>query len=131
VIAYGLSILFDAYALRLLGAAREAGIFAVAPFIGALLAIPLLSERLGVRGWTAALVMAGGVGLMLRERHEHVHTHIELVHEHAHVHDDHHRHAHDRFVDPREPHSHAHPHEPLTHAHPHVSDVHHRHSHGD
>src|SRR4029079_17857230 len=46
---YGLSILLDVYALRLLGAAREAALFATAPFIGALVSMALLGERLGGR----------------------------------------------------------------------------------
>ena len=40
--SYGTSILLDAYALRLLGAAREAAYFATAPFLGALGAVLLL-----------------------------------------------------------------------------------------
>src|SRR4029077_6767512 len=35
-LSYGLSILLDAYALRFVGAAREAAYFATAPFFGAL-----------------------------------------------------------------------------------------------
>ncbi len=45
-ISYGVSIVLDAYALRSLGAAREAVIFATAPFVGAIVALPLLSETL-------------------------------------------------------------------------------------
>ena len=45
-LSYGLSTLLDAYALRFVGAAREAAYFATAPFFGALVAVPLLGERL-------------------------------------------------------------------------------------
>ena len=45
-ISYGASILLDAYALRDLGAAREAAYFATAPFFGAALSIPLLGKTM-------------------------------------------------------------------------------------
>jgi drug/metabolite transporter (DMT)-like permease len=129
--AYGISILFDAYALRMLGAAREAAIFATAPFAGALLAVPLLGERWNLVDVAAATAMAAGVVLLVGARHEHRHTHEALVHDHRHVHDEHHRHEHPPGVDPSQPHSHPHRHEALVHSHPHVSDVHHRHRHGE
>ncbi|MBX5482385.1 MAG: DMT family transporter [Myxococcaceae bacterium] len=126
--AYGASLLLDAHALRLLGASREAALFATAPFIGALLAIPLLHERPTAWDGAASVFMATGVVQLLRERHAHRHTHEAMVHEHLHVHDAHHAHAHEGPV--HEPHSHRHRHEPITHDHPHVSDLHHRHAHG-
>jgi drug/metabolite transporter (DMT)-like permease len=128
---YGLSILLDVYALRLLGAAREAALFATAPFIGALTSIPLLGERLGARELGAMAAMAVGVVLLVRARHSHRHTHEPLEHDHVHVHDEHHQHPHPPGVDPHEPHSHPHRHAALTHDHPHVSDLHHRHRHWD
>ena len=127
--SYGTSILLDVYALRLVGAAREAAYFATAPFFGALAAVPLLGERIGAREGIAAALMALGVGLLLREHHEHHHEHLALVHEHAHAHDEHHQHAHDDHIGPDEIHSHRHEHAPLEHSHPHVSDAHHRHEH--
>lgn len=124
---YGLSIVLDAYALRWIGAAREAAYFATAPFIGALAAVPLLGDHIGAFDLAAAAVMAVGVALLLRERHGHVHEHEALEHEHLHVHDAHHQHEH---VGPLvEPHAHPHRHAPLQHDHPHVSDLHHRHRH--
>jgi drug/metabolite transporter (DMT)-like permease len=128
-LSYGASVLLDAFALRLLGAAREAAFFATAPFVGALLSVPLLGERFGARQAVAGLLMAGGVVLLLRERHGHEHTHEDLEHSHRHVHDAHHQHAHPAGVDPSEPHAHQHRHAPLTHSHAHISDAHHRHSH--
>lgn len=127
--SYGASILLDAYALRHLGAAREAAYFATAPFFGAALSIPLLGERLTVARLVAIALMSAGVMLLLRARHGHVHTHDELDHEHLHVHDEHHQHQHLGSDPLGEPHSHAHRHGSLTHDHPHVSDVHHRHKH--
>jgi drug/metabolite transporter (DMT)-like permease len=128
--SYGASLVFDMYALRLLGAAREAAFFATAPFIGALLALPVLGEAPGLAELGAGALMVGGVSLLLRERHGHVHTHDPLEHEHLHVHDDHHQHSHEGLPHPiTEPHAHRHKHAPITHDHPHVPDLHHRHKH--
>ncbi|MCU1458529.1 MAG: hypothetical protein JWL73_2621 [Actinomycetia bacterium] len=128
-LAYGISVVLDAYALRILGAARESAVFATAPFAGAVLAVPLLGDSWGAVEVLATVVMAVGVAIVLRDRHAHRHVHEPLDHEHRHVHDGHHRHEHPPGVDPMEPHSHPHHHGPLAHAHPHVSDVHHRHEH--
>jgi len=128
-LSYGLSVYFDALALRALGAAREAAIFAVAPFAGALLAPLVLPETLGLRDVAAGVLMGIGVVLLLRERHDHRHVHDPLDHDHVHVHDEHHQHEHSAGADAGEPHSHEHHHDALQHSHPHVSDAHHRHSH--
>jgi drug/metabolite transporter (DMT)-like permease len=128
-VSYGLSVYFDALALRALGAAREAAIFAVAPFAGALLAPLVLPETLGLREVAARVLMGIGLVLLLRERHEHRHVHEPLDHDHVHEHDEHHQHPHRAGVDAGDPHSHEHHHEVLEHSHAHVSDVHHRHSH--
>jgi drug/metabolite transporter (DMT)-like permease len=126
-LSYGLSIVFDVYALRYLGAAREAAFFAVAPFAGAALALPLLKEHPASVDYLAAALMATGVVILVRAGHSHLHSHRELFHEHEHVHDEHHQHEHQGLV--AEPHSHLHRHLPLEHEHPHVSDSHHRHPH--
>lgn len=128
-LSYGASILLDVYALRLLGAAREAAIFATAPFIGAWIALPLLGERLQPGALLAMAVMAAGVVLLLRARHGHLHAHEPLAHEHLHVHDAHHQHSHPPGTPLGEPHAHWHQHAPLVHDHPHAGDVHHRHPH--
>jgi drug/metabolite transporter (DMT)-like permease len=125
-VSYGLSIALAVRAMRLLGAARQAALFAAAPFAGALASVLLLGDRPQV---VAAALMAVGVLLLLRERHEHAHVHEPLEHDHLHVHDEHHEHDHPDDVEPGEPHAHPHRHEPLSHAHPHVSDAHHRHRH--
>jgi drug/metabolite transporter (DMT)-like permease len=67
-VCYGLSIVLDVYALRYVGAAREAAYFATAPFAGAIAAVPVLGERVGVREVLAAGVMAAGVMLLVRAR---------------------------------------------------------------
>jgi len=129
LVGYGLSVVLAVRALRTLGAARQAALFATAPFVGAVAAVPLLGERLGLRECAASGLMALGVTLLLGERHLHAHVHERLEHDHVHVHDEHHRHAHDDGVPADEPHAHPHVHAPLEHAHAHVSDVHHRHGH--
>ena len=128
-VSYGVSILLDAYALRLVGAAREAALFATAPFAGAVVAIGVLGEPVTTAVVIAgALMIAGTVGF-LTDRHAHEHSHEPMEHEHRHIHDEHHRHDHPPGVPLDEPHSHPHRHEPLTHSHPHTSDAHHRHGH--
>ena len=128
-VSYGASILLDAYALRLLGAAREAALFATAPFAGAIVAIVVLGDPMTAATAVAAALMVGGTVGFLTDRHAHGHTHEPLVHEHRHIHDEHHQHEHAPGVAAGEPHSHRHTHTALTHWHPHTSDVHHRHSH--
>jgi drug/metabolite transporter (DMT)-like permease len=125
--SYGASMILNFRALRELGAARQATLFATAPFLGALLSIPILGEQPRPLHAVVALLMGTGLWLLLRERHGHTHTHETLEHEHQHLHDEHHQHTHDGAV--TEPHSHPHRHEPLAHEHPHTPDLHHRHSH--
>jgi drug/metabolite transporter (DMT)-like permease len=128
-VSYGASVVLDAYALRFVGAAREAAYFATAPFLGALLAYVLFRAAPGLLGLFALASMLAGVALMVWEEHSHVHVHEPLEHEHLHRHDAHHQHTHHGGDPAGEPHSHAHRHAPLEHAHPHVSDAHHRHKH--
>lgn len=126
--SYGVSLVLDMQALRLLGAAREAGFFSAAPFVGAMAAIPILGERWGINEMCASLVMAIGVVLLLREHHHHLHIHEEITHDHGHEHGGHHEHEHKGGL-AEEPHAHLHRHVPLMHDHPHVSELHHRHEH--
>lgn len=128
-VSYGLSVYLDALALRALGAAREAAVFAVAPFVGAILAPFVLPESFAVNDVVAGVLMIVGVFLLLRERHEHTHSHEHLDHDHVHTHDAHHQHADEEPVPVGTRHSHVHHHDALDHAHPHVSDIHHRHPH--
>jgi drug/metabolite transporter (DMT)-like permease len=129
VLSYGISVVLDAYALRLHGAAREAAYFATAPFVGAAAAVPLLGEQLGIAELGAMGLMALGVVLLMRERHTHEHIHEPIEHEHLHVHDEHHQHEHAPNDPSAEPHAHPHRHLRLVHDHPHVPDLHHRHKH--
>lgn len=125
--SYGASLVLTIRAMRELGAVRQAAYFATAPFFGALLSLPLLSERPRMLDGVVTLLMVGGVTALMRERHWHMHTHEAMEHEHLHVHDEHHQHEHRDTA--REPHSHSHRHAPMTHEHAHVPDFHHRHLH--
>jgi drug/metabolite transporter (DMT)-like permease len=128
-LGYGVSLILFVLALRHLGAARTGAYFAVAPFIGTLLAVTLLSEPITVRLVAAALLMGIGLWLHLTESHAHRHRHLPQEHEHRHSHDLHHEHQHGRADPPGEPHSHRHVHKPVLHVHPHYPDLHHRHTH--
>ena len=128
-LSYGVSLSLFVLGLRHLGTARTGAYFSVAPFIGAILAIPLLGETLSERLLIAGLLMALGVWLHLTEQHSHAHTHEPIEHEHEHVHDVHHQHAHDEPVPPGTRHRHWHRHESLSHEHAHFPDAHHRHRH--
>jgi drug/metabolite transporter (DMT)-like permease len=126
---YGLSLLAYAFALRRLGVARTATIFAAGPFIGALTALALGEPAGGVLALAGGLLMIAGVVLQLTEQHEHEHRHPEIEHEHAHRHDDGHHddHLHDPPV--TGVHSHRHRHLARVHRHAHAPDPHHRHEH--
>ncbi len=128
-LGYGVSLALFVLGLRHLGAARTGAYFSLAPFVGAVLAVPMLGEPVTVTLLAAGGLMAVGLWLHLAERHEHEHAHEELEHEHRHVHDEHHRHAHAADVMATEPHTHRHRHTPLVHRHPHYPDLHHRHGH--
>lgn len=123
----GVSLVMFIFGLRYLGTARTGAYYSLAPFIGALLAIVVLSEPVTVTLGLAGLLMGLGLWLHLSERHSHEHLHDALDHEHSHVHDDHHQHVHDGPV--VEPHSHWHSHWPMRHAHVHYPDLHHQHRH--
>jgi drug/metabolite transporter (DMT)-like permease len=129
LVSYGLSVALAVRAMRMLGAARQSAFFAVAPFIGAVAAVPILGESFGLREASGGGLIALGVSLLLAEVHDHWHVHDGTEHDHTHVHDVHHRHAHPAGESGGEPHTHVHVHFPLSHAHPHVSDIHHRHRH--
>lgn len=128
-LGYGVSLVLFVIALRHLGTARTGAYFSIAPFIGALVAVPLLGEPVTFQLLAAGILMGIGVWLHLSERHEHEHVHEELEHEHRHRHDSHHDHQHDAEVEPTVAHSHWHRHAPLKHAHAHMPDSHHRHTH--
>jgi hypothetical protein len=126
---YGVSLVLFVVALRHLGTARTGAYFSVAPLFGIALSLALWPELPSVSFWIAAVLMALGVWLHVRERHEHPHSHELLEHTHGHRHDEHHRHEHDFPYDGDEPHIHPHVHLPIAHSHAHFPDIHHRHRH--
>ncbi len=122
---YGLSITMWITGARLVGAARGQVIFALAPFIGAVLAWPVNGDRLTATTVVAFTVSLVGVIVVGTSHHGHVHAH-ELI-EHAHP------------MDPSDPHHRSdalevlsatqHRHVAFTHEHEHLPDIHHRHNH--
>ncbi len=127
-VCYGISMVSFLLALRHLGASRTAGIFGLAPFIGAGIAL-LISPALPDWQFIVALPLMGlGALLIAREHHDHLHIHEPATHAHRHRHDEHHRHGHEDGNE-AEVHAHAHVHQRLEHMHPHTPDIHHRHRH--
>jgi drug/metabolite transporter (DMT)-like permease len=124
-LGYGLSITMWITGARLVGAARGQVIFALAPFIGALLAWPINGDRLTPTIMVAFMVSLVGVVVVATGHHSHVHTHE--MKEHAHP------------IDPADPHHRDdvievldgthHRHLVMSHSHDHLPDIHHRHAH--
>ncbi len=102
---YGFSLVLFVLALRGLGTARTGAYFSTAPFVGALIALLVFGESVGVQFWLALLLMGIGVWLHMTEKHTHEHDHGPLDFEHTHTHAE------------------------IRHSHPHFPDVHHRHGH--
>lgn len=129
LVSYGASLTLFVIALRHLGSARTGAYFSIAPFVGALISLPLLGEELNSRLLLASALMAWGVWLHLTEHHAHKHRHEPMEHAHEHDHDAHHQHGHEIAVQPGLRHTHGHRHEALIHSHTHFPDAHHRHVH--
>ncbi|MBP9090543.1 EamA family transporter [bacterium] len=128
-LGYGVSLALFVLALRHLGTARTGAYFALAPFVGAVIAMVLLNEPITWAFLAAACLMAIGLWLHLTENHSHKHLHQRMQHQHKHTHDEHHQHVHASEDSRSEPHTHHHAHEPLEHRHAHFPDAHHRHNH--
>ena len=127
-LSYGLSLVLFIKALKGLGASRAGAFFSLGPFIGALASILILGDGGGWVMLPAFLLMAAGIGLILRERHSHFHVHESMTHTHTHKHDDpHHLHSHSHPVVGEHAHEHSHP--ELGHIHLHWPDSDHRHPH--
>ena len=124
-VGYGLSIMWWIRGARRIGAARGQAVFALAPFVGAVLAWPVLGERPVGRVVAAFVVALTGVAIVMTAGHRHLHRHAVLVHAHT--------------IDPQDPHhlpgtidlldGDVHRHHELVHEHAHLPDVHHRHDH--
>lgn len=124
---YGISLRLYLLAQRRIGAARTGSVFAIAPFIGAALALVL--ERRAPEWATIVSTALFGLGVYLHitEKHGHIHSHHAVAHEHVHRHDDGHHDHHDDAAEGE--HAHQHSHEALDHEHEHAPDVHHGHVH--
>lgn len=129
-LGYGLSLVLFVLALRHLGTARTGAYFALAPFVGGILAVLFFGDALTLQLCIAAALMALGLWLHLSENHVHKHVHETIDHVHSHRHDEHHQHAHAFEWDGTEPHAHPHLHDAAMHRHAHFPDIHHRHPHG-
>ncbi len=127
-LGYGASLWMYLSAQRTFGIARTASVFAIAPFVGAALALALGERAGGITTAFGFAAIAFGAYLHASERHAHPHLHASTRHEHFHRHDDdHHTHEHPFRVEGE--HAHDHAHEPLAHAHAHAADPDHAHEH--
>lgn len=119
---YGLSTVLFVRSLRGLGAARTSGIYGVAPFFGATLALVVFAEKPGITFLAALPLMIVGAVLLLGERHSHYHVHPGLIHEHGDERDGQHP---SKLTGEAM----AHAHDKTGHTHEHTPDIHHRHGH--
>lgn len=122
---YGLSITMWITGARLVGAARGQAIFALAPFIGALLAWPVNGDRLTATIMIAFAVSLVGVIVVATSRHSHLHSHEPMEHTHPIDRDDPH-HSPDT-IEVLE--GSLHRQLAFSHSHEHLPDIHHRHAH--
>jgi drug/metabolite transporter (DMT)-like permease len=124
---YGLSLRLYLVAQRRIGTGRTGSVFALAPFVGAIVAVAI-GDRIA-SGWTvgAASLFVLGVYLHVTEHHAHPHVHPAIDHDHPHRHDDEHHgdHRHDPPFTGEN--SHPHHHDALEHEHEHAPDLHHDH----
>ncbi len=122
-LSYGVSLVLFIMALDSLGSARTGAFFALGPFIGAVVSVPLLGEAPQLVMLPAGALMAVGTYLLITEKHAHLHWHPRVVHEHMHIHDGEHGHQH--TPDIMGPHVHLHVHEAVLHEHEHSEDEEH------
>ncbi len=129
-VGVGVSLILELLAVRRIGAALNAGLFATGPAFGFVWGVIALGERSAAWTWAAlGLCVVGAVALATdRHRHHHVHGVIDHAHHHDHG-DGHHAHRHEPGIEAEVEHAHAHRHEAVGHEHPHVHDEHHRHRH--
>lgn len=115
-LANGVSLALYILAQRRIGAARTGSVFALAPFLGAVVAWLAGERAFGLWAIAAVALFILGVVLHLTEQSRSSHHHVALTHEHVHRHDDgDHTHAHDPPF--RGEHSHVHDHLAVDHDH--------------
>lgn len=101
-VAYGLSIFTYIRAQRYLGAAKTSAFYAVAPFLGAILSLVFLGERLNLMYTLALLFMVAGTvftvwDTLIRShahRHHMIVTHVHNGMRHTHYLEHNHEHSH-------------------------------------
>ena len=126
-LSYGVSIALYIRAAQMEGAIRAQSVFAMAPFVGAVLSWTVLHEPVEATQLLGGAFFVAAVVLLAGDAHSHPHAHEPLSHVHRHRHDDgHHEHAHPELA-VGVWHTHWHEHPASEHAHPHVADLHHRH----
>ncbi len=124
-LSYGISLVLFIVALDSLGSARTGAFFALGPFIGAVVSVPLLGEVPELTMLPAGALMAVGAYLLLTERPTNLHWHPRVVHTHVHDHTGEHGHAHPSAVTGT--HSHEHVHEAVLHEHEYDHNEEHQH----
>ena len=126
-VAYGLSINFYIKAQKDLGAAKTSAWYSIAPFLGVVFGVVMLSERPGFQFYIGLVIMILATVLLVKDtislQHTHAHSHVH-THEHSHgelVHSHPHEHLHS--------HTHVHGQDESTHSHHHdtLEDHHHDH----
>ena len=129
-VGVGASLVMELLALRRIGAALNAGLFATGPAFGFAWSLLFLGEQGSSGSWAALVACAIGAVMLAADRHAHAHAHRSIRHAHRHDHlDGHHDHPHETACEPSAGHAHEHEHASVLHAHPHVHDEHHRHRH--
>ena len=124
-LGYGLSITMWITGARLVGATRGQVIFALAPFIGAVLAWPVNGDQLTAKVMIAFSLSLIGVVVVATSHHRHPHRHDGFEHSHPlDVADSHH---HPDLIEVLSGAHHRHL--ALSHEHEHLPDIHHRHTH--
>ena len=125
-VAYGLSIHFYIMAQKELGAAKTSAYYSVAPFLGVIFSVIILSERPTMQFYVALTIMIVSTVIMVKDtislqhthEHEHIHTHEhrhgDTVHIHEHTHTHTHLHVHGNDSE-----NHQHDHELTNHRHNH------------
>jgi drug/metabolite transporter (DMT)-like permease len=97
-VGVGASLVLELLALRRVGAAINAGLFATGPAMGFAWSVLILCERAAPVSWGAVALCALGAVALATDRHEHLHVHVDergsVEHAHPHVHDAGHRHRH-------------------------------------
>lgn len=129
-VGVGASPAMELLALRRIGAALNAGLFATGPAFAFVWNILSPGEKAGPAGWVALALCAKGAVSIAVDRHVHHHTHEIIRHAHRRHHlERHHGHHSPSAGGSTEEHDHEHEHERLQNSHSHLHEEHHLRSH--